>query len=336
MPQPVFGDVHISAALTNVSVAFLQDENNYVADKVFPMVPVQHQTDQYFVWSKDDFFRDDAQVRSDATESAGSGFNLTTQSYAALVYALHKDIGPQVRANADPAIDIDVTTTKVLTQKLLIKRDRIFATKFFTTSLWTGSSSGGDITGTAGGTPGSSTPAFWNDDANGDPFTDIETQQTSILQNTGYEPNRLVIAYPVYQALRKHPLVIDRIKYTSQPDAKDVTPAMLAAMFDIDECIVSKAVYNSAAEGLTGSYSFVVGKNALLCYAADAPGLNEPSAGYTFGWQGFTGLNNLGIRTSQIPMNWLGMGTVRDECEMAFDMQVVAASMGAFFSGIVQ
>ena len=43
----------------------------------------------------------------------------------------------------------------------------------------------------------------------------------------GVVPNVLVLGWPVYQALRKHPLVIDRIKYTSQPDAKDITPAML-------------------------------------------------------------------------------------------------------------
>lgn len=336
MPSPVFQDVHISAALTDVSVAYFQDESHYIADKVFPMVPVVHQTNQYFIWSLADFYRDEAQLRADGVESAGTGMNLTTDSYSALVYALHKDIGPQVRANADPAIDIDVTTTRSLMQKMLIKRDRIFATKFLTTSLWTGSSSGGDITGTATspGAPGSSTPPKWSDDANSDPFTDIATQQTAILQGTGFMPNVLVLAWPVYQALRKHPLVIDRIKYTSQPDAKNVTPAMLAAMFDVDEVIVSKAVYNSAAEGLAASTAFIIGNVALLCYRPAAPGLNEPSAGYTFGWTGFTGLNSLGIRANQIPMNWLGMGTIRDEVEMAFDMKVVASALGCFFNTI--
>jgi hypothetical protein len=236
-----------------------------------------------------------------------------------------------VRANADPAVDIDVATTRALMQKLLIKRDRIFAQDFLTTSIWSQ-----DVVGTASGTPGSTTPAFWNDDTNGDPFTDVATWQTSILQNTGFMPNRLVLSWPAYQALRKHPLVVDRIKYTSQPDAKSITPAMLAAMFDVEECVVAKAVYNAAAEGMTGNYSFIVGKHALLCYSAPEPGLMVPSAGYTFGWQGFTGLNNLGVRVSQIPMDWLGMGTIRDEAEMAFDMQVVGKDLGVFFSGIVQ
>ena len=334
MPSPVLQDVHVSAALTNVSVAYFQDEDNFIADKVFPAVPVVHQTDQYFVWNIGDFYRDDAQLRADAAESAGTGFNLTTQTYSANVYALHKDIGAQVRANADPAIDIDVTTTRSLMQKLLIKRDRIFVSKFMTTGLWTGGTSGTDIVGTAGGTPGTTTPPKWSDDANGDPFTDIATQQASILTNTGFWPNVLVLGFNVYNALKKHPLVIDRIKYTSQPDAKNVTPGLLAALFDVDEVIVSKAVYNSAAEGLSASNAFVLGNHALLAYKAKAPTLNEPSAGYLFAWQGFTGLNNIGIRANQIPMNWLGIGTIRDEVEMAFDMQVVASLLGVFFSNI--
>ena len=189
-----------------------------------------------------------------------------------------------------------------------------------------------DAVGTAGGTPGTTTPPLWSDDANGDPFTDIATAQTGILQGTGYLPNRLLIGWKVFQALRKHPLVIDRIKYTSQPDARDVTAKLLAQMFDVDEVLISKGVYNSAAEGLAASMSFIAPNSALLCYAAPAPSLNEPSAGYTRGWQGFTGLNTLGIRVNQIPMDWLGMGTVRDECEIAFDMTIVSSLLGAYFS----
>src|SRR6516162_2263185 len=136
MPQPTLQDVHVAAALTNVAVAYFQSEDNYVADKVFPMVPVQHQTDFYFVWSKADFFRDEAQKRADATESAGSGVNLKTQSYRANVWALHHDIGAQVRSNADPAVDVDVTITRVLMQKLMIRRDRQFMPTYAVTGVW--------------------------------------------------------------------------------------------------------------------------------------------------------------------------------------------------------
>lgn len=311
-----------------MAVAYLQDNANYVADRVFANVPVQHQTNVYFVWSKDDFFRDEAQQRADATESAGTGVNLTTQTYSAKVYALHQDIGAQVRSNADPAVDVDVMATRQLMQKMMIRRDRIFMSKYVTTGVW-----GTDITGSA--TPSGATQTyFWDDDANGDPFTDIAIGQTTVLQNTGFEPNVLLLSWPVYQALRKNPLVIDRIKYTSPAFAGKITPQLLAEAFDIEQVVVSKAVYNSAAENVAGVYSFVMGKSALLVYRAPAPGLMIPSAGYTFSWTNLIAQGNMGVAIYQIPMPWRGISTVRTEAEMAFDMQVVGSTLGYFFSNI--
>ena len=317
-----------------MAVAYFQSEDAYVADKVFPMVSVQHQTDVYFVWSKADFFRDEAQQRSDATESAGTGVNLTTQSYKAKVWALHQDIGSQTRSNADPAVDVDVTVTRHLMQKLMIRRDRIFMTAYMATGVWSQDNTG--TASSAGGTPGTSSPVYWDDDANGDPFTDIAYGQTQVLTNTGFLPNKLVISWNVYQALRKHPLIIDRIKYSMPTFAGTVTPKLLGEAFDIEEVIVSKAVYNTAQENLTASMAFVAGKNALLVYSPPAPGLMVAAAGYTFGWTGFTGLNTLGVRVAQIPMNWKGLGTVRTEAEMAFDMQVVGKDLGFYWSAITQ
>jgi hypothetical protein len=335
MPQPTVSAVHVQAALTQIATAYIQSEKNYVADRVFPIVPVEFQSDKYFAFSKDDFYRDEAQQRADATESAGGGFNLNSNnSYSADVWAFHKDLGGQTRRNADPAVNMDIACTKFTMQKLLIRRDRFFVTKYLLNGVW-----GTDVVGTAGGTPGGATPAFWNDDANGDPFTDIATAQTAVLQNTGFEANTLLFSYPVYQGLRKHPLVIDRIKYTTRADANKITPELLAAAFDVDRSIVSKAVYNTSPENVAGTggvYNFIASKDALLCHAAPEPGLMIPTAGYTFAWSGLTGLNTMGVRVAQIPMPWLGLETVRTEGEMAFDMQVIGNDLGYHFSGIVQ
>lgn len=337
MPQPTVQQVHVQAALTMIATAYIQDQKNYVADQVFPVVPVEFQADKYFAFSKDDFYRDEAQQRADATESAGGGFNLNANNgYSADVWAWHKDLGGQTRRNADPAVNMDIAVTKYVMQKMLIRRDRFFAGQYLKNGVW-----GTDATGTAGGTPGSSTPAFWNDDANGDPYTDIATAQTVILQNTGFEANTLLIAYPVYQGLRKHPLVVDRIKYTTRADAAKITAELLASSFDVNRVVVSKAVYNTTAEQAgssptAGTYSFVASKDALLCHTAPEPGLMIPTAGYIFAWSGLTGLNTMGVRIAQIPMPWLGLETVRTEGEMAFDMQVIGSDLGYHFSGIVQ
>ena len=252
--------------------------------------------------------------------------------------AFHKDLGGQTRRNADPAVNMDVATTKFIMKKMLIRRDRFWVSKYLQNSVW-----GTDVTGTGRRTPGSSTPAYWNDDANGDPYTDIQTGVSTVLQNTGFEPNTLVLGYPVYAALRKHPLVIDRIKYTTRADASRITPELLAASFDLDRVIVSKAVYQSNTEIATdttgsgaGSLSFIASKDALLVYAAPEPAIMMPSGGYIFAWSGFDNIDTMGIRRLSIPMPWLGLETVRTEAEMAFDMKATGTDLGYHFSSIVQ
>ena len=80
MAQPSINQVHIDAILTNISVAYMQKSENFIADKVFPVVPVDKKSDKYFTYTKNDWFRDEAQRRADATESAGSGYSLSTAS----------------------------------------------------------------------------------------------------------------------------------------------------------------------------------------------------------------------------------------------------------------
>jgi hypothetical protein len=60
MPQPGRSELHISRPLTNISVAFMQDTAKFIADKIFPMVPVSKQADQFFVYDRDQWFREDA------------------------------------------------------------------------------------------------------------------------------------------------------------------------------------------------------------------------------------------------------------------------------------
>ena len=80
MPQPTQSDVHVDAILTNISVAYLEAADRFVAGRVFSQIPVQKQTDKYFTYSQADFMRDQVQPRADGTQSAGTGYSLRTAS----------------------------------------------------------------------------------------------------------------------------------------------------------------------------------------------------------------------------------------------------------------
>jgi hypothetical protein len=249
MPQPTSSQVHVDAILTNISVAYMQMAENFIATKVFPVVPVSKQSDKFFTYTKNDWFRDEAQRRADATESAGGGYNLSTDSYQADVYAFHKDIGDQTRANADAPINVDREAAEFVTGRMLLKMETQFVSNFFTTSVWATDS----------------TPTnLWSDYTSSDPIGDIETGKRTILSTTGYEPNTLVLGYDTFIQLKNHPDLVDRIKYTS---SQVLSESLLASLFGVPRVMVAKSLKATNNEGGSEAYAFNYGKNALLTYS---------------------------------------------------------------------
>jgi len=317
MGQPTRNSVHVDAVLTNISVAYIQDRSKYVATQVFPIITVDKVSDVYFTYTKNDWFRDEAQRRADSTESAGSGYNLTTASYNADVWAFHKDIGNQTRANADNPINLDSEATEFVTQRLLLRQERKFVSDVFTTGVW-----GTDRT--LAGTD------QWSDFVNSDPRDDVDTAVEAILGVTGFRPNTMVVGWQVWRQLKNHPDFREQIKYTS---SDNMTPGMVARMLEIDRFIVASSIYATNEEGGTAAYSFNFGKAAWIGYVNPSPGLLAPSAGYTFAWNGVSGTlgANVGISSMDMPLK----KATRIEGEIAFDNKIVATDLGYFINAAV-
>jgi hypothetical protein len=324
MPQPTQSQVHVDAILTNISVAYMQRAENFIADKVFPVVPVDKQSDKYFKYTKNDWLRDEAQVRADGTESVGSGYNITTDTYYADVYAIHKDVGDQTRANADAPINVDREAAEFVTHRLLTRREIQFNNDFMQTGVWAS-----DVAGVAA-SPTTGQTVQWSNYTTSDPIEDIERGKAGILSVTGLEANTLVLGYDVFRSLKNHPDLVDRIKYTS---SQTITEDMLARMFDIDRVMVSKSIKATNKEGATEAYSFTTGKSALLAHVAPNPGVLTPSAGYTFSWTGVSQGMGLTIGTSSFRLE--SLRATRVEAELAFDNKVVSPDLGYFWNTIV-
>lgn len=324
MPIPTTGDVHVNRPLTNISIAYIQDATNFIADKVFPNIPVSKQSDRYFVYLKDDWFRVEAQERAPGTESAGSGFRIdNTPTYYAPVYAVHKDVADQIRANSDQPIDLDRDATIWVTQQLLLKREQIWASRFFRDNVWQT-----DLQG-VNANPAAGQFLQW-DQANSTPIEDITNAAILIAERTGFRPNVLVLSPKVYNAIRNHPDVLDRIKYTQRGV---VTTEILAGLFDVDRVLVPWGVVNLANEGAAGDYSFIFGNNALLVYANPNPSILQPSGGYIFSWTGYLGAGPAGNRIKSFRMEQVASDRI--EGEIAFDAKLVAADLGVFFEDAV-
>lgn len=331
MPNPAQSDLHVNVPLTNVSIAYIQDPNAYVASKIFPRVPVQKQSDLYWKYSKSDWRRTDVQKRAPGTESPGVGWKFDTDSYFCHVYAVHKDIDDQVRANADSNFSLDSDATKFITNQMLLKRDLDWADRFFKTGVWTT-----EKTGVASGV-GAGEFLQWNDEAS-DPIRDVQGWMIDFQELTGYRPNKAVVGPRVMQALMNHPDLIDRIKYTQRGV---VTEDLVASLLGLDQLLVARATHTTVAQvndaedqDAAATYSFIMNsKAALLAYSASSPSLMTPTAGYTFTWNGYAGGNAQGVRVKQFRMEHIASDRV--EAEMTYDMKVVAPDMGIFLASAV-
>lgn len=324
--MPTMQNAHIDRALTNISVAYLQDASAFIADKVFPIVKVKRQSDVFYQYSKADFMRDEAQVRGAATESAGGDYGVEAQEpYYCRKHAFHKDVTPEERANYDEPLDADKDATDFVSQKMLIRREMEWASKFFKEGVW-----GTEIAGAEAAAEGQA--VYWNLPTS-NPIKDITDANVKMASETGYKPNTLVLSPFVFNALKNHEDILDRIKYTQKGI---VTADLLATLFEVERVHVAWAVVNSAAKGAEENINFIMGKNALLCYSNPTPALKKPSAGYIFAWSGLEGSGAYGNRIVRLPMDMLGLGTERIEGEIAFDAKKICADLGIFFKDIVQ
>lgn len=325
MPAPTQSDLHVNVPLTNVSVAYMQSADTYIADKVFPKVPVRKQSDLYWKYSKSDWRRTDVARRAPGTESPGVGWNFDTDSYFAHVYAVHKDIDDQLRANADSNFNMDRDATEFVTNQLLLKRDLDWNGTYFKSGVWN--------TDLAGGTDFGQ----WSD-AGSDPIGDVAQYVVDFRRETGFAPNIMILGAEVMKSLKQHPDIIDRIKYTQRGI---VTEDLIATLFGVEQLYTSYATVSTGpqipdarTQDAAASYDFITNaKSALLLYAPSTPSLMTPSAGYTFTWSGYLGGNSQGIRVKRFRMENIASDRIEAEC--TYDMKVVCPDLGVYLSDVV-
>ena len=137
MPEPTGQDLHIDVLLSNMSIAYMNEPGSYIADKVFPVVYSDKQSNKYAIYNKYDWFRDEAQKRAPLTESAGGGYALETPgTFYCDEYAYHKDYSDDDEDNSDDIFNLDDDSTQYCIEKLRLSRERRWATQYFGTGIW--------------------------------------------------------------------------------------------------------------------------------------------------------------------------------------------------------
>lgn len=323
--QPNRSARHTNAPLTNISIAYFQDASNFVADRVFPTVPVSKSTDLYYIINREDWNRNNVKKRARGSKPAIMTHELGTDTYSCDIYALGDVVTDEDEADTDEVLAQDTNIVEGLTRQGLINREESFVEQFMSaSSAWTNKRTG------VASNPTGDQRELWSNDSS-DPIKQVEAEVLRIMELTGYKPNKLTLSYPVYSALKNHADIIDRVKYGQTAGGPAIVNLnTLAQVFDVDEILVTSAIHNTATEGQDESNSFIAGKSALLTYSAQSPSRRAPSAGYTFAWNVYSPAG-MRMRRHRMEVELSDLIVMDD----AYDQKLVADDMGVLFTGIV-
>ncbi len=123
----------------------------------------------------------------------------------------------------------------------------------------------------------------WNDPAS-DPVGAIESAKDQVRTTCGVEPNRMAISNAGFKALKAHPKIVERFKYTT---AESVTAKMLAGLLDLEEIAVGKAVYLDGSSPDDRTFREAWNNVAVLAYTpTQDASIEQPSFGYTYTYKG--------------------------------------------------
>ncbi len=259
--MPLKSQLHVNQLLSNVSVQYKNGE--YIADKVFPIVPVKKDTDLYRVYDRN--FKVPETKRAPKGVANEMGFEFSTASYALEQHALKDYVGVDEEQNNDIG-SLQVDTTESLTDAIM-RRMELSVASLFTTTNWSLNVS----LATA--------QQFSLNTITSDPVATFDTAASVIISNSGKTPNFGILPRDGYVSVKNHVSVLDRVKYTSS----EVSENIIKALIGLPELLVPTAIQDTAAQGVAVSMSAFFADKAFVGWKpASGGGMKTPSCGYTF------------------------------------------------------
>jgi len=315
MSQPTGSSIQaVDPVLTNLLVGYMQGSDRFIASRMFPEIPVPNKSFTYYIMTKKYWFLDEMKTRAPGGQFARSGYGVSSTTGTIVQWGLEHVIPWEDRQNNQMPMALEQAGLQWLAQQSLIRKEAAFAADFFANSVW--------------GTTDNNSTTDWDDFTSGDPVNDVLTARRTISNNTGYDGNTMALGYIVHQALVNHPDIIDRVKYVQAATQATIEGA-LAAAFGVSNYWVSKASYNSANEGQSGTYTAVIDDDCLVSYVTPNPGIMSASAGYTFSWAGHGGLGGVSMYQEEETRS-----DVLQHVE-AWDQKAVATDLGYMFLDVV-
>lgn len=218
---------------------------------------MQLSSDNYYVFDKEDLLRDNWNRKPAYGSVDPAVISEHTENYACHVDQmimgidnirqtdLNRRQGPRTK---DPRQQ----RTKVIATQANIHQDAEFSKSFMRKGVWKNEATGTDSVSVTSG----QFIKFSN--GNSDPIAFFQNKMTEINEETGRTPNRLGLGVNVYNALKEHPAILERVKYGgSTPNPAKVNLNVLAQLFEIDRIVLDRTVQNKAGLGQNADMTYL-------------------------------------------------------------------------------
>lgn len=319
--------VHVDEFLTSFAINFAQ-EQNYLADKVFPVLDVEKQSDKYYVFDAAEENRESNDlVTKLAPRTEPRKFEITQSqdNYFAEVYGAGFDIDTQTAANEDAVLRTRQRKARRLMNELLAKRDRDFISTYMTTGVW-----GADLAGTTDFTK-------WSDAAS-TPIDDImKWKEDFAVRNYGIKANKIVLTPDIKRVLMGNAQILGRINggaTVSNPAM--INDSILAGVFEVESIVYADAVTNRANVGEAENAGYMVEDQLLMVHTPSDVGMDTAASGMIFAWNSIPDVS-WGITMESFTDDALARQQLAEVVhgKMAYDMKVTGSNLGTYVTDLI-
>lgn len=262
----------VDPVLTTIAQGFKQA--GMVAPALFPRVNVPLRAGKIITFGREEFILYDA-ARAPGENTKRISIGRAAGDYALIDSSLEGKVAIEYAEESENSVGIDefARSIAVVQSSMELSLEKKSADLARTAGNY-GSGNKITLSGTA----------RWSDYTGvSQPVRVIETAKEAVRAATGKRANTVVMGAKVFAALKNHPVIIDRIKYTGRDVA---TAELLASLFGVDRVFVGDAIYSND-DGT--AFIDVWGNDVVVAYTkiGDIANKGEPSYGYTYNLKGY-------------------------------------------------
>lgn len=223
-------------------------------------------------------------LQSPDTERApGSGYNrgkftFSPMTFTTREHGVEEPIDDNEAAIYADYLDAEMVAAERARHAVLLGLELRIAALIFNASTWTGASLTTNVTNE------------WDDATNATPITDVEAAVRKVYGNSGIWPNAIVMSRTVFRNLRNCDEIIERIQSAGAGSATkptDITPAMIAQCFDLEEVIIGGASKNTANPGQAATLAQCWDNEyAMVCHIDRSNDIKRPTIARTWHYTG--------------------------------------------------